>query len=173
MTDENAATRGGLVDKLTGKVKEAVGNLAGNRDLAEEGELQQAQAAEARRAARLEAEAEQAADEARVDAELQATAVDQAEAEVALDEAEHLDEIDRQQEANHARTRAASRSQREELDRQVAENEAALDRRERGVEAGAAAAGARAEEIDRRAAADVQAAAGLAAARETVEGDDR
>src|SRR5512132_4401930 len=119
MTDENAAARGGLVDKLTGKVKEAVGDLAGKRDLAEEGELQQARAAEARRAARLEAEAEQAADEARVDAELQATAVDQAEAEVALDEAERLDEIVRQQRADRARTRTATRSQREELDRQV------------------------------------------------------
>jgi uncharacterized protein YjbJ (UPF0337 family) len=173
MIDENAATRGGLVDKLTGKVKEAAGNLAGKRDLAEEGHLQQARAAEARRAARLEAEAEQAADEARVDAQLQATAVDQAEAEVALDEAERLDEVDRQLGADHARIRTAARSRREELDRQVAAHEAALDRRERGVEAGAAAAEARAEEIDRRAAADAQAAATLAAARETVEGDDR
>ena len=105
MTDEKATTRGGLVDKLTGKVKEAAGNLAGKRDLAEEGELQQARAAEARRAARLEAEAEQDADEARVDAQLQATAVDQAEAEVALDEAERLDEVDRQLGADHARIR--------------------------------------------------------------------
>lgn len=173
MTDENAATRSGLVDKLTGKVKEAAGHLAGNRDLAEEGELQQARAAEAGRAARLEAEAEQAADEARIDAELQATAVDQADAEVALNEAERLDEIDRQQGADHARTRTAARSRREELDRQVAANEAALDRRERGVEAGAAAAEARADELGRRAAADTQAAATLVAARETVEGDDR
>jgi uncharacterized protein YjbJ (UPF0337 family) len=173
MTDENAATRRRLVDKLTGKVKEVAGNLAGKRDLAAEGELQQARAAEARRAARLEAEAEQAADEARVDAQLQATAVDQAEAEVALVEAERLDEIDRQQRADHARTLAAARSRREELDRQVAAHEAALERRERGVEAGTAAAEARAEEIDRRAAADAQAAAALGAARETVEGDDR
>jgi uncharacterized protein YjbJ (UPF0337 family) len=173
MTDENAATRGGLVDKLMGKVKEAAGNLAGNRDLAEEGELQQARAAEARHAARLEAEAEQAADEARVDAELQATAIDQAQAEVALDEAERLDEIERQQGADHARTRTAPRSRREELDRQVAADQAALDHRDRGVEAGAAAAEARAQEIDRHAASDAQAAATLAAARETVEEDGR
>jgi uncharacterized protein YjbJ (UPF0337 family) len=171
MTDENAATRGGSVDKLTGKVKEAAGNLAGNRDLAEEGKLQQARATEARRAGRLDAEAEQAADEARVDAELQATAVDQAEAGVALDEAERLDQIDRQQGADQARTRASARSRREELDHKVAAEEAALDRRERGVEAGAAAAEARAEEIDRRAAAEKEAAATLAAARETVEED--
>lgn len=171
MTHENAATRGGLVDRLTGKVKEVTGNLAGNRDLAEEGELQQARAAEARHAARLEAEAEQAADEARVDAEFQATAIDQAEAEVALDEAERLNEIDRQQGADQARTRTAARSRREELDHQVATDEAALDHRKRGVEAGAAAAEARAEEIDRRAAAEEEAAATLAAARETVEED--
>jgi uncharacterized protein YjbJ (UPF0337 family) len=172
MTDENAATRGGSVDKLTGKVKEAAGNLAGNRDLAEEGKLQQARATEARRAGRLDAAAEQAADEARVDAELQATAVEQAEAGVALDEAERLDEIDRQQGADQARTRASARSRREELDHKVAAEEAALDRRERGVEAGAAAAEARAEEIHRRAAADAQAAATLAATREAGEGDD-
>jgi hypothetical protein len=115
----------------------------------------------------------QAADEARVDAELQATAIDQAQAEVALDEAERLDEIERQQGADHARTRTAARSRREELDRQVAADQAALDHRDRGVEAGAAAAEARAQEIDRHAASDAQAAATLAAARETVEEDGR
>src|SRR4030095_8996698 len=57
MTDETAAPRGGLVDKLTGKVKEAVGNLAGKRDLAEEGELQQARADAAPRAGCVQATA--------------------------------------------------------------------------------------------------------------------
>ena len=46
---------GGLVDKLVGKVKASAGNLAGRRDLAEEGELQHAKGEQADEAARLEA----------------------------------------------------------------------------------------------------------------------
>ena len=95
--------KSGLVDKLAGKVKAAAGNIAGHRDLAEEGELQQAKGARADEAARLEAQAEQAADEARTKAEVESNAVEQARLQAEIDEAERLDDIERQRGAEEAR----------------------------------------------------------------------
>jgi uncharacterized protein YjbJ (UPF0337 family) len=169
MADKNPTARG-LVDKVAGKVKAAAGNLAGRRDLAEEGELQQSRADQADEAARLEAEAEQAADEARARAGIEANAVEQAYAETELAETERLDDIERQQQAEQARAGAVAQQRRAVLDRQEAAEEATLERREAAMAADDAAAHGRADEIERQAADAGRAADRLAGARETIEG---
>jgi len=65
MTDDNAASRSrkSLVDAVTGKAKEVAGALAGKDDLAQEGQLQQADAQTRRDANSREALADAAARE--------------------------------------------------------------------------------------------------------------
>ena len=145
MADKNPTARG-LVDKVAGKVKAAAGNLAGRRDLAEEGELQQSRAAQADEAARLEAEAER------------------------------LYDIERQQQAGQSRADAVAQQRRAALDRQEAAEEATLERREAAlaaddaaIAADDAAAHARADEIERQAADAERSADRLAGARKTIE----
>ena len=154
MADKNPTARG-LVDKVAGKVKAAAGNLAGRRDLAEEGELQQSRAVQA--------------DEARARAGIEANAVEQAHAETELAEAERLDDIERRQQAEQARADAVAQQSRAVLDRQEAAEEATLERRETAIAADDAAAHARADEIERQAADAERAADRLAGARETIE----
>ncbi len=61
--DQERGARG-VLDKVAGKAKEAIGDLAGNDELAEEGQLQQARAETAAEAQRLATEAEHAQEEA-------------------------------------------------------------------------------------------------------------
>lgn len=168
MADKNPTARG-LIDKVAGKVKAAAGNLAGHRDLAEEGELQQSRADQADEAARLEAEAEQRADEAHTRAKIEANAVEHAYAETELAEAERLDDIERQQQAEQARADAVAQQRRAVLDRQEDAEEATLDRREAALAADAAAAHAGADEIERQADDAERAADTLAGVRKTIE----
>jgi hypothetical protein len=125
-----------LADKVAGKVKAAAGGLLGRPDLAEDGELQQSKAAQAEEAARLEAQAEQAADEADARAELEANAVDQARVDAEVDQAGRLEGIDRQQDEAQTRARAWADRQREARSRHDAAEQAALDRQEESIEAG-------------------------------------
>src|ERR687897_1860210 len=159
----------GLVDKLAGKVKAAAGNIAGDRDLAEEGELQRAKGAQADEAARPQAEAEQAADEARTKAELESNAVEQARLQAEIDEAERLDDIERQRRAEEARAASLADKLSDEAERLEEAEQSALDRQEQAVEVQEALAQRRADEIERQAAQSQRAADTLDAARRNIE----
>jgi uncharacterized protein YjbJ (UPF0337 family) len=161
--------KSGLVDKLAGKVKAAAGNIAGDRDLAEEGELQQARGARADEAARLEAEAEQAADETRTKAELESHAVEQARLQAEIDEAEHLDDIERQRRAEETRAAALGEKRSDVAGRLEEAEQSALARQEQAVEVEEALAQRRADEIERQAAQSERAADTLDAARRNIE----
>ena len=169
MSETNPTARPALADKVAGKVKAAAGGLLGRPDLAEEGELQQSKAAQAEEAARLEAQAEQAADEAHARAELEANAVDQARVDAELDQAGRLEGIDRQQDEAQTRTRAWADRQREAHSRHEAAERVALDRQEESIDAGEAASRRRADDIEREAAEAQRAADALAGARKNIE----
>jgi uncharacterized protein YjbJ (UPF0337 family) len=70
MNDSNLPeeTAGGPLGKLAGKVKQAAGSMLGNKDLAREGRLQQAQVEAEAEAARAHAEANQRQAEAEIEA---------------------------------------------------------------------------------------------------------
>jgi uncharacterized protein YjbJ (UPF0337 family) len=161
--------KSGLVDKLAGKVKAAAGNIAGHRDLAEEGELQQAKGARADEAARLEAQAEQAADEARTKAEVESNAVEQARLQAEIDEAERLDDIERQRGAEEARVASLADRRSDVAERLEDEEQSALDRQEQAVAVEKALAQRRADEIERQAAQSERAADTLDVARRNIE----
>ena len=162
--------KSGLVDKLAGKVKAAAGNVAGDRDLAEEGRLQQAKGARAGEAARLEVEAEQAADEARTRAELESNAVEQARLQAEIDEADRLDDIERQRHAEEARAASLADRRTDVAGRLEEAEQSALDRQEQAVAVEEALAQRRADEIERQAAQSERAADTLDAARRNKEG---
>jgi uncharacterized protein YjbJ (UPF0337 family) len=161
--------KSGLVDKLAGKVKAAAGKIAGDRDLAEEGELQQAKGARADEAARLEAEAEQAADETRTKAELESHAVEQKGLQAEIDEAERLDDIERQHRVEEARAASLADKRSDVAGRLEEAEQSALDRQEQAVEVEEALAERRADEIERQAAQSERAADTLDAARRNIE----
>ncbi len=74
VTENNSAPREaveGVAEEVKGRVKEAVGSLTGDRDLADEGRAQQDKAAAQREAARHEAGAEKARAEAALDEQRQ------------------------------------------------------------------------------------------------------
>ena len=77
MPETTPTPDGGVFDKLVGKAKEAVGNLLGNDDLAEEGSLQREKADAAEEAARRQAAAEQAEREAALAAEQEENRIEQ------------------------------------------------------------------------------------------------
>jgi colicin import membrane protein len=110
-------TRGGLAGKLAGRVKQAAGSLLGDKDLAGEGRLQEAQ---------VEAEAD-AADAA------QRASTTHAEAE--LDAARAENEIERERIANEV----SARQREEVIERDQAQAEAAAqaETRQRKVAADA------------------------------------
>lgn len=161
--------KSGLVDKLAGKVKAAAGNIVGDRDLAEEGELQQAKGARADEAARLEAEVEHAADETRTKAELESHAVEQARLQAEIDETERLDDIERQRRAEEARAASLAGTRSDVAGRLEEAEQSALDRQEQAVEVEEALAQRRADEIKRQAAQSERAADTLDAARRNIE----
>jgi uncharacterized protein YjbJ (UPF0337 family) len=161
--------KSGLVDNLAGKVKAAAGNIAGDRDLAEEGELQQAKGARADEASRLEAEAEQAADETRTKAELESHAVEQARLHAEIDEADRLDDIERQRHAEEARAASLADKRSDVTERLEEAEQSALDRQEQVVEVEEALAQRRADEIERQAEQSQRAADTLDAARRNIE----
>jgi uncharacterized protein YjbJ (UPF0337 family) len=163
------AKKTGLVDKLAGKVKAAAGNVAGDQDLAEEGKLQQAKGARADEAARRAAEAEQAADETRTKAELESHAVEHARLQAEIDEAERLDDIERQRHAEEARAASLADKRSDVAGRLEEEEQSALDRQEQVVEVEEALAQRRADEIERQAAQSERAADTLDAARRNIE----
>jgi uncharacterized protein YjbJ (UPF0337 family) len=161
--------KSGLIDKLAGKVKAAAGNVAGDRDLVEEGELQEAKGARADEAARLEAEAEQAADETRTKAELEGHALDQARLRAEIDEAERLDDIERQRRADEVRAASLADRRSGAAGRIEEAEQSALDRQEHAAETEEARAQHRADEIERRAARSERRADALDAARRNLE----
>ena len=161
--------KSGLVDKLAGKVKAVAGNIAGDRDLAEEGELQQAKGTRADEAARLEAEAEQAADEARIGAEVESNAVEQARLQAEIDEARRLDDIERQRRAEEARAASLADRRSDMAGRLEEAEQSALDRQEQAVDDNEALAQRRADEIERQAAQSERAADTLAHVRRNIE----
>ena len=136
MSPKKPTAPGGIADRLAGKVKAVAGGLLDRDDLSEEGELQQAKAARAEEAARLEAEAQQAADEARTEAELEANAVERARVQAEIDEAERLDEIERERRTEQAQADLLAQRRAESLEREAAAEEAVLDRREDAVQTG-------------------------------------
>lgn len=170
MSEQNP-TAGGAVDKVAGRAKQAVGKLVGDQDLVDEGELQQAKAAQAKEAARLEAEADQATDEARTKAKLESNAVEQARVRAELDAAERLGDIERTERAEESHAESVADRRRQVLDRLEAAEEAALDRREQAIEADERLAESRVDEIERQAAEAEQVADGLDAAQKTVAGE--
>jgi uncharacterized protein YjbJ (UPF0337 family) len=161
--------KSGLVDKLAGKVKATAGKIAGDGDLAEEGELQQAKGTRTAEAARLEAEADQAADEARVSAEVESNALERTRVQAEIDEAQRLDDIERQRRAEEARAASLADEHADAANRLEEAEQSALDRREQAVDDEEARAERRADELERKAAQAEQAADMLAAARRNLE----
>ena len=123
MPEETPVPSGGLFDKLAGKAKQAVGRMAGNQDLAEEGSLQTQKAETAIEATRLQAEADQAEREAELAAERERNQVEQARVEAELAERERTEQI--------AGEERAAKADVAELDARKQEAAAAQERAER------------------------------------------
>src|SRR5258707_1668284 len=89
--ENSERTAGGLVGKVAGKAKAAVGSLVGNGDLAREGRLQQAQVDAEAGPQRRDAEAQQRDAEAKMQADRTATAIERqrAPAKAPAPETEH------------------------------------------------------------------------------------
>ncbi len=121
MSLQNPTPTGGVIDKLAGKAKQAVGNLVGNDDLAAEGELQEEKAAAAKDAARLELEAEHAEREAEVAAEQERNRVEQLRVESELADRARDEQIERvasAEKAEAARLAARKEAVAADLERQ-------------------------------------------------------
>ena len=121
--DKASEAREGLFDSVTGKAKEVVGAVSGKDDLVEEGQLQQAEAANRKAAvaddAIAEAKREEAAQELR-EANSEA-AEEKGEARV---QAQHEESsVERQREGEHA-VAAKSADQQEAAGREAAERQA-------------------------------------------------
>ena len=93
MPEETPVPSGGLFDKLARKAKQAVGRIAGNHDLAEEGSLQAQKANTAIEVTRLQAEADQAEREPEVAAERERNQVEQARVEAEIAERGRTEQI--------------------------------------------------------------------------------
>jgi uncharacterized protein YjbJ (UPF0337 family) len=125
-------TAGGLVGRIAGKAKEAVGSLLGNGDLAREGRLQQAQVDAEADVQRSDAEARQRDAEAKLHAEKTETEIERQhlENEVAAQEREQQIARDRREAERTARTEA--RQEKTAIERQrEAEESAALSAEQR------------------------------------------
>ena len=130
MPEEAPDTNRGVLDKLAGKAKQAVGNIIDNETLAEEGALQERKADTAKDATRLIAEAEQAEREAELTAEQEHNRLEQARVEAELAEQTRVDEIERQEQAERAAI-AAETARKEAAAAQQEQAEAdRLDRKE-------------------------------------------
>lgn len=169
MSQDRRSATGGLLDKVAGKAKEAVGDLTGNDDLVEEGELQHAKGATEAEARRLEAEAEQAEEVAELTGAKQENRIAQerVQADLARDAQEQRAELQRKAEEERVEREAA---QREVAIEQQAEVEhARLDREERDVAVDHGEAVVDAARAEREAAEAEAAAEALDAAQENIE----
>jgi uncharacterized protein YjbJ (UPF0337 family) len=130
---ETPDTRSGVLDKLSGKAKQVVGNIIGNETLAEEGALQERKADTAEHASRLAADAEQTEHEADLTAKEEHNRLEQARVQAELAEHTRADEIEREARAERAAV-AAEAARRETAAAQQAQAEhASLDRKEADV----------------------------------------
>ena len=130
MTEESPDTSGGVLDKLAGKAKQAVGSIVGNETLAEEGALQERKADTTKEAARLTAEAQQAERKADLAAEQEQNRLEQARIEAELAEQSRADEIEREERAERAAVAAEAARKEATAAQQEQAEEARLDRKE-------------------------------------------
>src|SRR5687767_15553440 len=110
-TEQSEQTTGGIVGKVAGKAKEAIGSATGDNDMAREGRLQQAQSDAEIEARREAAEAERAEAEAKLEQDRNETEIerDRLKAELTAEEREARAEADRVE----AEQRAAADAARE------------------------------------------------------------
>ena len=117
MTDQQNSeqTAGGLVGRIAGKAKEAAGSLVGDRDLAREGRLQQAQVDAEAEAGHEAAESRQREAEASLEAEKTETEteLDRLQNEVAAQEREQRIERERQEAEREAQSEAKRQRRRQ------------------------------------------------------------
>lgn len=148
MPEETPEPHGGVVDKLAGKAKQAVGRIVGDENLAEEGALQERKADTAKDATRLTAEALQAEREADLAAEQEANRLEQARIEAELAEQSRADEVEREERAERAAVAADIHRKEAIAVQQEQAAEARLDRKEGDVVAELIDGAQEAAEID-------------------------
>ena len=130
MPEETPDTRTGVLDKLTGKAKQVVGNIIGNETLAEEGALQERKADTAEHASRLAADAEQTKHEADLMAKEEQNRLEQARVQAELAEHTRSDEIEREARAERAAVAAEAARKETAAAQQERAEHASLDRKE-------------------------------------------
>ena len=130
MPEDTPTPSGGLLDKLAGKTKQALGKVTGNEELIDEGALQTQKAKTTAEVARLQAEAEQAEREAELAAAQETNRVEQARVEADLAERERTGQIARDEQVAKAEVAELDTRKHEVAAAQERAEEAALRRKE-------------------------------------------
>ena len=140
-------TRGGFAGKIAGRLKEAAGSAIGNRDMAREGRLQQAQVD-----AEADAEvAEERADQAELEAERKENELERERLETEIAAREREERIERDRREAQIAAEAEERRQKEHAGRKERLQERGAHLAERAAEAERVAAAQQAARLEQEA----------------------
>ncbi len=132
--EHSEQTTGGTVGALAGKAKQVVGSLVGNKDLAREGRLQQAQAVAEAEAARRASEAKQREHEADLTDQKTEIDLERQRLQNQLAEREREQRIERDRRDAERETQAKAQREQADAERQRKAQDAAADGAEQRAE---------------------------------------
>ena len=130
-SDRKETTRGGLVGKVAGKLKETAGEALDNDELAREGRLQQAQAEAEGEAEVSRREAEQKDNEADLEAERLETETKREQLQAEVNAQKQAEDADRERRQVERKANLEEAGEKQSAEQRVAAAEREADRRER------------------------------------------